>query len=502
MLSDHAFATGHTMGTVEPHLLRRRRRPIPTVPARLSCVIMRTWPNLKDGPDHAIPTSSQSWLRTSRRAPLKIGRSTTATRAETRTWSHLVGLGANEAEARDHAHARPNSVETSPDEPLLLRGRRMTTEIAVFNRLGIALASDSAVTITDGRHVKIFNTADKLFELSASHPIGLMINGSMDCLGVPWEVLVKLFRRDAGQIPRPTVAAWAEDFVKFAETHALTSGADDGGYIDHLIEREISIVQGQTVDRMVMFVFTSSDDHKIQRPKLDIRPLLKEIINARCAHLSSKPVADSLVTLSESDVKAAYGGRIRSRTIEKFAGQSLSEEELSHIEAMIVLACLRAEPSDFSAGVIVAGYGDSETYPAMYSIDVDGRIAGRLKCFGGTQVSLHTSSDRGRVISFAQTDVIERLLKGVDTRFLRKTADYIRDAATSVGNAIEERTRKKRVGKKEIEQRRKAVRDVAELVRREYVEKTSVELKEGFSRDFDSMVAMMPKQELRGGPGL
>jgi hypothetical protein len=109
----------------------------------------------------------------------------------------------------------------------------VTTEIAVFNRLGIALASDSAVTITDGRHVKIFDTADKLFELSAEHPIALVINGNMDCLGVPWEVVAKEFRRREGRTQRLTVSDWAYDFVSFVENYSLISESNAGGYVDN-----------------------------------------------------------------------------------------------------------------------------------------------------------------------------------------------------------------------------------------------------------------------------
>lgn len=39
----------------------------------------------------------------------------------------------------------------------------MTAEIAVYNRSGIALAADSAVTTTNGFSEKIYNNADKLF---------------------------------------------------------------------------------------------------------------------------------------------------------------------------------------------------------------------------------------------------------------------------------------------------------------------------------------------------
>jgi hypothetical protein len=88
----------------------------------------------------------------------------------------------------------------------------MTTEVAVANQLGIALATDSAVTITSAGKTKIFDTADKLFELSDQHPIGIMINGAMDCLGVPWEIMAKDFRDKEGSTSRPTVEKWLQIF--------------------------------------------------------------------------------------------------------------------------------------------------------------------------------------------------------------------------------------------------------------------------------------------------
>ncbi|WP_230079588.1 hypothetical protein [Serratia marcescens] len=52
----------------------------------------------------------------------------------------------------------------------------MTAEIAVFNKSAVALAADSAVTISGGDGVsKIYNGADKLFALSRHHPVGIMV---------------------------------------------------------------------------------------------------------------------------------------------------------------------------------------------------------------------------------------------------------------------------------------------------------------------------------------
>jgi ATP-dependent protease HslVU (ClpYQ) peptidase subunit len=49
----------------------------------------------------------------------------------------------------------------------------MTAELSILNKSGVVIAADSAVTI--GRNNKVFNSATKLFKLSETQPIGLMI---------------------------------------------------------------------------------------------------------------------------------------------------------------------------------------------------------------------------------------------------------------------------------------------------------------------------------------
>jgi hypothetical protein len=95
----------------------------------------------------------------------------------------------------------------------------MTTEIAVVNRLG-ALATDSAVTVSGNGGMKVFDTADKLFELSDYHPIAIMINGNMDFLGVPWELFAKAYRVQEGRKARNSVEDWAESFLDFVAAHS------------------------------------------------------------------------------------------------------------------------------------------------------------------------------------------------------------------------------------------------------------------------------------------
>src|SRR5579872_5903194 len=89
----------------------------------------------------------------------------------------------------------------------------MTCEVAVMNRRGIALAADSAVTVGEGD--KIYHTAEKLFALAQSTPVGIMTYGSADLIGVPWEIIIKMYSQSLAGRRFDTLDQYANDFFRF-----------------------------------------------------------------------------------------------------------------------------------------------------------------------------------------------------------------------------------------------------------------------------------------------
>ncbi len=74
----------------------------------------------------------------------------------------------------------------------------MTVEIAVLNQQAAALAADSAVTVRAESGVKIYTSANKIFSLSKYWPVAIMVYGSADIAGLPWETVIKVYREELG----------------------------------------------------------------------------------------------------------------------------------------------------------------------------------------------------------------------------------------------------------------------------------------------------------------
>ena len=90
----------------------------------------------------------------------------------------------------------------------------MTAEIAVLNGVGVALAADSAVTVSREAN-KIYLSADKLFQLSLNAPVAAMVYGNATLLGVPWETIVKCYRTQLAGRTFPQLEHYRRDFIRF-----------------------------------------------------------------------------------------------------------------------------------------------------------------------------------------------------------------------------------------------------------------------------------------------
>jgi len=99
----------------------------------------------------------------------------------------------------------------------------MTSEICVMNRHALVLAADSAVAVTrwerGRKEERYFKGTNKIFQLSAVQPIGLMIFDTADLHRVPWEVVVKDFRSHLGRRKCGSVADYAAEFFDFIKNH-------------------------------------------------------------------------------------------------------------------------------------------------------------------------------------------------------------------------------------------------------------------------------------------
>src|SRR5579872_2203316 len=178
----------------------------------------------------------------------------------------------------------------------------MTTEIAVVNRLGVALATDSAVTISGGGKTKVFDTGDKLFELSDRHPIGVMINGNMDFLGAPWEVIIKDFRAKNNN-NYGTVKEWLDGLIGFCATHKAMSVEAESQHVQAVAYNEFEEIKAEVQRRVI--------DSTTQQPPTEIiNSLVTQVARERILAYRQRGKPEVLLSVNQSEAVRAHRRQI------------------------------------------------------------------------------------------------------------------------------------------------------------------------------------------------
>src|SRR5436190_20659022 len=99
----------------------------------------------------------------------------------------------------------------------------------------IVFAADSATTVSmwvrGDWKTRYFKGANKLFQLSRAHPVGLMVYGSASLHGVSWEILIKDFRSQLHDEACDRLAEYPKRLFDFIAAHSVLF-PDEVKYLD------------------------------------------------------------------------------------------------------------------------------------------------------------------------------------------------------------------------------------------------------------------------------
>lgn len=286
----------------------------------------------------------------------------------------------------------------------------MTAEIAIINRSAVTLATDSAVTLSVHGQEKIYNCADKLFELSDQDPIGIMVYNNLEYMGIPLEVAIKKFRYQFSNDHYASVEAAAEAFFKYLQ-HDLVPDPElqlkhARMHFDNLLDSLKRAFQRSAVTA-----------YRENRQGADLKALFSSIVEKKIHQFEALCVAECLEDISEADVMAFYAETIDASIAQVIDGATLHEGHRLNLRRVCLLSLTRDTYSEFLTGVVFAGFGEHEMFPALAAFELDGVVAGRLKRRKTDAVKTSRSEITGEILPFAQREMVDRFLYGIDPRF-------------------------------------------------------------------------------------
>ena len=291
----------------------------------------------------------------------------------------------------------------------------MSAVIGILNKHSIALASDSAVTISGGGSRKILNTANKIFTLSKYHPVGVMIYNSAEFMGTPWEIIIKMYRKQLGEKSFNKVDDYRRDFVKYLRAQNFFSDQKDQekALYDYCF-LSLNILNREAIH-----------EHKELLKKLDKKNKEKIL-----ALIESK--ADEYIKIFEKEKPCEDFKEFKISSFSSFVkepfeyaveklfnelGFEPSEKLKKKLQKFLFLHLKAKNFIEFQpfSGLVFVGYGDKQIYPHLVPMNISFALEDKLRACIDDKRAAHISNEMHAVIRpFAQTDVIDTILSGID----------------------------------------------------------------------------------------
>lgn len=326
----------------------------------------------------------------------------------------------------------------------------MTTQVALLNGLGIAIASDSAVT-SGG---KVLNTSEKVFELPMPHKVAVLTSGRADFMGHPWEVVLSAWSATL-DAPLASMISYRESLYKFMRTMLPTSASLSdyersylmGSYFgpgnvldkvgqalgDALIPHFRDLLSSEDLE-----VFMSSDwteDFRTQMSSLVTIEMMKDvnvefdrIIEERAENFREAP------DISRSQAKVWID-----KYWKAFEGEASPTEfdlkvwpRLPGVDEMIfdVHSAFVVHP-DYAgeSNINLFGFGANDMFPSAAGVYMHGVVSGNLiKRWEGDV----EPSGEARAFFFGQSEALDSLTRGNDSLLINAAVANTQKTLTDI----------------------------------------------------------------------
>ena len=304
----------------------------------------------------------------------------------------------------------------------------MTAEIAILNKEAVALAADSALS-SGSDQLKVYNSANKIFCLSCYNPLGIMVYGDASFLDVPWETIIKSYRAQLMDKTFDYISEYADNFIEYLENHSqLFSEADEVEFFKQFLDNRLKALREKMTKNL--YLRSQKADKLLGEP--DISEVIRETIEGE---LSRWTKIEPLVGFQEDfvlDCIKGYRPLIEQTTEKHYAkfDQTAKDKILSLAELMLARISFDQSDLAFASGLVIAGFGEKQYFPALKSFTIEGKIKKRVRKVVQHDI-LMGPKNRSVIIPFAQHEMVDVFVEGISPEIkgsINKGINYLCNA--------------------------------------------------------------------------
>ena len=289
----------------------------------------------------------------------------------------------------------------------------MSAGICIMNKNAIAMAADSAVTV--GQHVAIHNSANKLFALSRSEPIGVIVYSNASFMQIPIEIIIKQYKSYLCKNSFATLGEYVTDFIAYLESNYVLFHFDKNEK-DYIESVYVDLFRGMIGDRKDFI------EDKLKEVSRDLTDDELAVINANTIKVTMDFIEQQPI-LDNCDF-AKYVEEKYLKSIEEHIKNNFNWVNDEQTTELAKKTCSIFDRNFFRNGYVglsFAGYGREEIFPEMVHLHFGGIINNKLRYVEIEHIRIDEKHDAS-IIPLAQTDVMKTFLFGINDGFIQKIA--------------------------------------------------------------------------------
>jgi len=301
----------------------------------------------------------------------------------------------------------------------------LTSQIVLMNKLGVALATDSSITIRHGENTRTYGSAEKIFSLPNEHKVALLHSGSTEFMGHPYEVLITEWKKTLNR-PLSDVKSYAESFVRWLSHRSdlFSQDLQEDFFEDHATDYFLDL-RKVLLERLESNQMSTDTWNSAETLEFTANFFTKDLDWLRslntCEGLSEK-WAETVATSIQHKLKEATDF-----VFDDTPWDVTSSEIVQMIGKEIIYRTIGNEQD---ARVAFVGYGFEQMYPEHVWVDLRGLIGDKPRY---TIESLLVTNDNDSWLqTHAQSEAIHTYLRAYHVSFLDKAKSNLREAVLEI----------------------------------------------------------------------
>lgn len=299
----------------------------------------------------------------------------------------------------------------------------MTSQVAVINLKGVAIASDTVVTTYEGDAPKVLGNVSKIYEPGPGHKFVILHSSYVNINGVPHETHLSSWFETLGK-PLPSLAAYIDSYRAWiASEKRMITPAGELNTINRMLNQVYHELKRELIEALSLH---SPPEGTEKKKKQALEAFLGDVVNRFFSNLNALDPYPGLTDRQAAVILKNTGVEVEDKVRYILGGFAFDSETMSNLIEWAHLIINRDRKfSEVDSDLAFVGFGSDEPFPSVIRLNCRGIYGGALRGSEMPVDTLEPIDNNSSIHYFAQSDSMYGFVNGFSLSISRKYHEVI-----------------------------------------------------------------------------